>query len=219
MSGLLLLALGLVLNVKVGLGTSPIMAPAYAVSILLEGDFTDYTFLWYCILILAEVLLHLRRKASLATLVMDLLQLPFSMVFTRLMGVYARMIPDFASAEGLFGTIAGRILLLLLAIFFTGVGAALTLAVKLVPNPGDGIVQTLAEYFGKPLGSMKNIFDIGCVTIAFLLGIAAGEGILGIGVGTLAAMIGVGRCVALTNRFLRKFSSGEEKKQNASRYG
>lgn len=199
----MLLALGLVLNVKVGLGTSPIMAPAYTVSILLEGNFADYTFVWYCILILAEMLLHLRKKAPLATLAMDLLQLPFSLIFTRVMNVYAGIIPNFAVADGFLGTIAGRILLLLMAIFFTGVGAAMSLAAKLIPNPGDGIVQTLAEYFGKPLGTMKNIFDISCVAIAFFLGIVTSGRILGIGVGTLAAMIGVGRCVALTNRCMR----------------
>ena len=57
-------------------------------------------------------------------------------------------------------------LLLALAIVFTGIGAAMTLKMKLIPNPGDGFVQTLAEKTGKPLGTMKNIVDIVSVCTA-----------------------------------------------------
>ena len=37
-------------------------------------------------------------------------------------------------------------------IVLTGIGAAASLDMRLVPNPGDGIVQTLADAAGKETG-------------------------------------------------------------------
>ena len=57
------------------------------------------------------------------------------------------LLPEFAEdfAGSFWGGYAGRILVLVLAIAATGVGAAFDIDVKLVPNPGDGIVQALAD--------------------------------------------------------------------------
>ena len=68
---------------------------------------------------------------------------------------------------------------------------------KLVPNPGDGIVAAVAERLGRDQGFAKNVFDVGCVAVTCVLGLLAAGRIVGIGVGTIAAMIGVGRSIAL----------------------
>ena len=63
--------------------------------------------------------------------------------------------------------------LLLAAIFFTGAGAAITVNMKLVPNPGDGIVAAVAERLGRDQGFAKNVFDVGCVAVTCVLGLLA----------------------------------------------
>lgn len=42
-----------------------------------------------------------------------------------------------------------------MAIICTGVGAAMSLSMQFVPNPGDGIVQALAGKFNKSVGLTK----------------------------------------------------------------
>lgn len=62
--GLAILALGITLNTKTGLGVSPIIAVAYAVSELWGTDFGNTVLLWYCVFVLVEIALfqHLFLK-------------------------------------------------------------------------------------------------------------------------------------------------------------
>ena len=58
LAGLAILALGITLNTKTGLGVSPIIAVAYAVSELWGTDFGNTVLLWYCVFVLVEIVLH-----------------------------------------------------------------------------------------------------------------------------------------------------------------
>ena len=188
--GMLVLALGLTLNTKAGLGVSPIISIAFAVSEIWSLNFGDTTFLLYILFVAAQFLI--RGKRSRLT---DLLQLPLSLVFSRVLNLFSAAIP-YQSAEHSFSV---NFLLLLLAILLTGLGVSLTVNMKLVPNPGDGIVAAVAERMGRDQGFAKNIFDVGCVAFTCALGLLAAGRVVGIGVGTLAAMVGVGRSIALFN--------------------
>ena len=125
----------------------------------------------------------------------DLLQIPLSLVFSRVLNLYSALIPYEAAEHG-FGM---NLLLLLAAILFTGAGAAITVNMRLVPNPGDGIVAAVADKIGRDQGFAKNLFDVGCVAVTCVLGLLASGGIVGIGIGTVAAMIGVGRSIFMVN--------------------
>ena len=192
--GMMILALGLTLNTKAGLGVSPIISIAFAVSEIWGWNFGDMTFLLYSVFVVGQFVL--RGRNSRLT---DLLQLPLSLVFSRVLNVYSALIPYEAAGHG-FGA---NFLLLLLAILCTGAGAAITVNMKLVPNPGDGIVAAVAEKMGRDQGFAKNAFDIGCVAVTCVLGLLTAGQVVGIGIGTIAAMIGVGRAIALVN-FLGK---------------
>ena len=90
---------------------------------------------------------------------------------------------------------------LLIAIVLTGVGAALSLDMRLIPNPGDGIVQTLSDFSGGSVGLTKNCFDIGNVLLTSAIGLLMAGQLVGIGLGTILSMIGVGRVIAVFNHF------------------
>ena len=86
----------------------------------------------------------------------------------------------------------------------------------IVPNPGDGIVQALADIFGANTGTVKNIFDISCVALTAILSLIFTQSIIGIGIGTLAAALGVGRVIALFiklcgTRLREEYVGAEEK--------
>ena len=85
------------------------------------------------------------------------------------------------------------------AIVFTGIGAALSLNMRLIPNPGDGIVQAISDFSGKSVGLTKNCFDITNVAITTSIGLLSTGYLVGIDLGTILSMIGVGRVIALFN--------------------
>ena len=84
-----------------------------------------------------------------------------------------------------------------MAIICTGVGAAMSLSMHYIPNPGDGIVQALSEKLNKSVGLTKNMFDCLSVCITLCIGLIFAHTILGIGIGTVIAVLGVGRVIAL----------------------
>ena len=197
LSGMLILALGLILNIEAGLGSSAIMSVAYTISLGSGLNLGDMTFVIYCIFIAAQMLINGRNRSWL-----DLLQLPLSLVFTRFMNLFKALIPY---ENGFLPT---DFLMLLGGIVFTGIGAAMTVDMQLIPNPGDGIVNSIARKCHRELGFCKNCFDLGCVVFSCLIGFIYGNPLLGIGLGTVLSMIGVGRVIAIFNHFCKGFLVG-----------
>lgn len=207
--GMMILAAGLVLNTKTTLGVSPIVSVSNAVSEMSGMRFGDATLIMYVIFVAVEMVLHRMSGEDLSKedFLRDVMQLPLSLVFTRFMNVLGAWIPVFETeCAGKFaGTVTGRFLFLLVAICFTGIGAALTLNMRIVPNPGDGIVQSIADFTGRKTGTVKNFFDLGCVITTCILSFAITGHVIGIDVGTIAAVIGVGRVISVVNHFLPDF--------------
>ena len=216
--GLLVLAMGLTLNTKAGLGVSPIISVAYSVS---EINFGNTTLIWYTIFVLGEMILHTIRirqqkrmedpvlehaekvDAKLIYL-MDFLQILLSIVFTRFLNLFSKYILD-VSTDGKSATAVFviRLFVLALALVLTGIGAALSLNMRIVPNPGDGIVQAIADCIHKNVGFTKNCVDMICVALTVIICLISGK-LYGIGIGTIIAMIAVGRIIVLFNHFTKE---------------
>lgn len=188
--GMAALAFGITLNTKTGLGVSPIISVSYSVSQIFSLNFGDMTFFLYVLFVLVQLVLRNRSERA-ATL----LQIAVSLIFSRLLNLFDALIPY----SGADHRLAANVIFLAAAIFLTGLGIAMTVNMRLVPNPGDGIVQAIAEKIGRGQGYTKNIFDIGCVCTTAAVGLCFAGEVIGIGMGTIAAMIGVGRAVALVN--------------------
>lgn len=187
--GMVLLALGLTLNTKTGLGASAIVSVPFTVSQGTGWDFGNLTLVVYCLFVAAQFLIKGKNRRWT-----DLLQIPLSIVFTRFLNIFAAAIPYQS------GNLPADIALLVVAIIFTGIGAAMTVAMQLIPNPGDGIVGTIAAVTGKELGFCKNCFDVGCVSLLLIIGLCFGDPLLG----TLISMVGVGRAIAGFNYLCKR---------------
>lgn len=217
--GLLVLALGLTLNTKTGLGVSPIISVAYSIAVIFDHNFGNMTLALYTVFVVIEIVLHLirerrysreedemlknaARKDLKLILLMDVLQIPLSIVFTRFLNVFSAVIPTLYS-EGTVspGELAVRVFFLIIAIILTGIGAALSLNMRIVPNPGDGIVQAIADTARRSVGFTKNCFDLTNITITIVLSFLFAGHLVGVGAGTILAMIGVGRTIAVFNHF------------------
>lgn len=223
-AGLLVLALGIILNTKSGLGVSPIISVSYSISHINEFNFANTTLAMYAIFVLIEIILHVimnlrnrKNQTKNAALVhanknsmkyiilVDLLQFPLSILFTRFMNLFSVLLPDF-SPEGT-NTVSHfivQLIVLFAALVLTGVGAAMSLNMRIIPNPGDGIVQTLADFCGKGVGITKNCFDVFNVVFTCCIGLIFTGHLVGIGIGTICSMIGVGRVIAVFNHFFRE---------------
>lgn len=217
--GLLVLALGLTLNTKTGLGVSPIISVAYSVATIFDHNFGNMTLALYSLFVVIELILHIIRdrrytkksggalahagkKDLKLILLMDILQLPLSLVFTRFLNVFSDLIPNlYSDGAASAGELTVRIIVLIIAIILTGIGAAMSLNMRIVPNPGDGIVQAIADTIHKSVGFTKNCFDLTNITITIILSFVFAGHLVGVGIGTVLAMIGVGRTIAVFNQF------------------
>jgi uncharacterized membrane protein YczE len=207
--GLFALAFGITLNTKTGLGVSPIISVAYSISSIWSLNFGNVTFLLYSIFVIVEIILHTVQKRGSSfsqigsAILKDALQLPLSLIFTRFLNIFSAILPELATdCEGTFaGTFAGRIVFLCIAIIFTGIGAALSLDMRIIPNPGDGIVQAIADTVHRPIGLTKNCFDLLNITFTIAISFFFMGHLVGIGIGTVFAVIGVGRVIAVFHHF------------------
>ena len=220
--GLLVLALGLTLNTKTGLGVSPIISVAYSISEIFDHNFGNMTLALYSVFVLIELVLHMIRSRKYRKeieesdmvlehasrtdqkliLLMDILQIPLSLVFTRFLNIFSAVIPEFYSTgKGGVSEMTVRVLVLIIAIILTGIGAAMSLNMRIVPNPGDGIVQAIADTIHKSVGFTKNCFDLTNITITIIISFIFAGHLAGVGAGTILAMIGVGRTIAVFNHF------------------
>lgn len=195
--GLLTLALGIILNTKAGLGVSPIVSVAYTTANIMDWNFANTTLGLYSLFVLAEFVLRLPKPRWY-----DVLQLPLSLVFTRFINIFDKYI------NFMFTAYWQRVVVLIVGIVLTGIGAAVSVNMKLIPNPGDGIVAAIADRIHKSMGFTKNLFDTCCITTSLIIGAVTGHFLLGIGIGTVLAVIGVGRVIAVFNHFCKKPMAG-----------
>ena len=184
-----ILALGLTLNTKANLGVSPIISVPYSISQITGLNFGDLTFVVYAIFVIVQIIIHIRLKNH-KRIASDILQLPLSLIFTRLLNIFTVYIPTSQN-------LGIRLIILTFAIICTGIGAAMSLSMQIVPNPGDGIVQALAERFDKSVGITKNLFDCLNLSITLCISLFIAHQIVGVGIGTVIAVVGVGRVIAL----------------------
>lgn len=186
--GLLILALGIILNTKTGLGVSPIISIPYCISSIWKMNLGNATLCVYILCVLGQMIL-LGKKFRL----FDLFQIPMSIIFSRVINIFNNMIIINCNSFVM------NLLLLVIAIMLTGIGVAISVEMKFVPNAADGLAQAMAERMDKSLGFAKNVLDISCVVITVVIGLLFTGKVIGIGLGTLAAVLGVGRSIALFN--------------------
>lgn len=188
MVGLMILALGIVLNTETTLGVSPIISVPYSISSIWTLNFALITFIVYVI----QVILQFAIKGKNSEW-KDALQIAVCIAFTSFLNLFEKVIvlhPE---------TFLQKFIVLLAAIVITAVGAAMTVNMKIVPNPADGLAKTVGDALHKDMGFGKNVIDLISVAITCAIGFVCTGHLVAIGIGTVCAMIGVGRVIALFN--------------------
>ena len=201
--GLAILSLGLILNSKPNLGVSPIVSLAYIFSIISGITLSRAILYQYIIFIVVQMILHTIQKVEnlKVKLIEDALQIVVSFIFTAFMSLYSNYIP-------LATTVSNKILFLIFGVLFTGIGAAMSLVIHLIPNPGDGITQAISDTIHIKLDTTKNIVDFFCVCLTITISLIYKKEIMGIGLGTVVCVIMTGRVIALFNDLFKSKIEG-----------
>lgn len=184
-AGLIILACGITMNTKTGMGVSPIISVPYSISEIWGLNFGNMTFIVYTIFVIIQAVLMRRITLDL------ILQLPLSLVFTRFLNLFDMILPESGSY------IWEKLLMLAVAISLTGIGIIMSVKTDFVPNPGDGIVNEIAVVIKKSMGFTKNCFDLLNLCISCSVGMIFAGHLIGIGLGTVLTMLLTGRAVAL----------------------
>ena len=184
-AGLIILACGITMNTKTGMGVSPIISVPYSISEIWDLNFGNMTFIVYTIFVIIQAVLMRRITLNL------ILQLPLSLVFTRFLNLFDMILPESGS------DIWEKLLMLAVAISLTGIGIIMSVRTDFVPNPGDGIVNEIAVVIKKSMGFTKNCFDLLNLCISCSVGMIFAGHLIGIGLGTVLTMLLTGRAVAL----------------------
>ena len=200
---LAILSLGLILNSKPNLGVSSIVSLAYIFSIISGITLSRAILYQYIIFIVVQMILHTIQKVEnlKVKLIEDALQIVVSFIFTAFMSLYSNYIP-------LATTVSNKILFLIFGVLFTGIGAAMSLVIHLIPNPGDGITQAISDTIHIKLGTTKNIVDFFCVCLTITISLIYKKEIMGIGLGTVVCVIMTGRVIALFNDLFKSKIEG-----------
>ena len=85
--GLVILAAGITMNIKTGLGVSTIISVPFAISSIWNVNFSLVTFATYALFVVIEMII----KGSDRT-VIDWLQIPFSIVFSLLLNMFSKLL-------------------------------------------------------------------------------------------------------------------------------
>jgi uncharacterized membrane protein YczE len=99
----------------------------------------------------------------------------------------------------LFSPMWLRIAALVLGIVITALGASLSLALDIVPNPADGLAHAVGKKLRRNVGLGKNLIDLVSIAVSLALGLIFAGRVLGIGPGTVCAMLLTGRVMALVH--------------------
>lgn len=183
--GLNILAAGIVLNTRSGLGVAAFTSSAYAFSNICSLSLGMATALVYLVLVALELILL--RKAEPAVL----LQIPFSFAFGFVTDIYDALFPAWELS------LAGQFGLLMVAILCTAVGVTLSVRANFVVAPPDGTVQTISRVSGRDYGLVKNIFDLTMIGVTLVMCLATGSPLYGLGIGTVISALLNGRIIRL----------------------
>lgn len=183
--GMNVLAIGIILNTKSLLGVGSINTLPYALANILSVSLGIMTTMVYLVFIIIQLILLKRFDLQV------IIQLPFSFIFGYLIDFYDLFFSYEPTAFYM------QIVILIIAIVLTALGAFLMVLGDIVLNPADGLVHTIGKVTNKDFGFVKNIADLVFIVLTVVICLVIKGYILGIGIGTVASAIFIGRFVAL----------------------
>lgn len=180
--GLYIMASGIALTIKAGLGASSISCWPYVLSLKFPVSLGTFVFGLNVLLIIGQmvVLKHDFKK-------IQYLQIPVSFLFSAFidlsMLLFAPVVPESYPA---------RCVVLLAGCLLTGLGISMEVTANVVMLSAEAFIQAVVVKSGKEFGYLKICFDMSCTLLAAVSSLLLLGGISGVREGTVAAAVFVG---------------------------
>lgn len=186
--GVVVLALGIVVQTASGLGVSSLTCFADALALSTGVSLGFMITATYVIYVFVQFLI-LRREFNPRIL----LELGFSLligIFTDFFTTHMPLHPTVLPAQ---------VATMFLALLITGFGVSLVVNMGVVPNAPDGLVQVIAEKLSKRFGDVKVIFDSSHVVAALAVSLLVLHSLGGFGATTIISALFLGRVINVVN--------------------
>ena len=193
-AGLILISFGVALTTKAGLGTSPISAIPYTLSLILPGlSMGTWLILFSIALVLIEIILLKGKMPAKSWISQLLISFPIGWLIDAAMWLLTPFNPELYLV---------KVLAVILGCVIIALGAYLCVSASFLVLPGDGFVQVLAQVTGKSFGGVRVISDTTQILIAAVLCLIFLHALVGVREGTIIAAILVGSIVKIFARIL-----------------
>ncbi|MBQ1470886.1 MAG: DUF2752 domain-containing protein [Eubacterium sp.] len=196
LAGLFFVSLGIAMTTRSALGTSPISAIPYTLSLILPGlTMGNWTILFNYLLVVGQLLI-LRRSIHKIEIILQLgLTLVFGYCVDFCLWILTKGLPVLPE------TYSSQIAMLLAGCVVLAFGVYLEVLGDVVMLPGDAFVAAVARVTGREFGSIRMATDISFTLIAGVLSWVFLDGLVGVREGTVIAAILVGNIVKVYRRW------------------
>jgi len=188
--GLFITALGINLAIKSNLGVTPISAFTLSISKITGFNFGTVTIVVYDIFVILQILI-LGRKFKFKSL----LQTVFSFTFGYFLNSTAVLV-NWINIQ----SYSMQLILMIISVVVTALGAMLFLNMDIVPNAPEGFVLAICEKRDNNFPKMKILFDCMCVILAVVLSLLFLGNITSIREGTIISALLTGKLIGIFSK-------------------
>ena len=190
--GLFISSFGVSLITKANLGTSPISAIPYVLSLNFPFTLGQFTIAFSLFLILLQLFI-LRRNFKAE----HLLQIPISVAFGYFIDLTMVMLGFVAP-----GSYPVKLVALLIGCVILGFGVYLEVIADVAMLPGESFVRAVTQTWKTDFGTTKVCFDVSMTVIAAITSLVLAHTLYGVREGTVIAALLVGFIARLFGRLL-----------------
>ena len=190
--GLFIITVGINLSIKSGLGSSPVSAFILPVSQITNMNLGTVTTACYVLFVLIQMVL-LKKEFHIK----HILQIPFSMMFGMFIDVTGTFM-DYLQMENYLM----QFMALLISILLCAIGAAMYIAMDIVPNAPEGLQLSFCKRFQLPFSKVKIVSDCMFVSLGLMISLIFVGTIGAIREGTILSALCTGKLIKLISKVI-----------------
>ena len=198
--GLFIMNIGIAFSIKSNLGSTPVVAVPYTISIISGIDVGICNMAFLCFVVLIELLL-LRKAFHPKHFLQVFVGILFG-AFTYISMILLSVIPP-------IDNLIIQIIFLILGIVILAFGLFLYVPTNVVPVPIDGLTQAVSIYANQSFAKIKVMTDITMIIISLSLSLIFHVSDITVGIGTIIAALSVGTTVKIMNMIYAKLTGKE----------
>ena len=204
--GLFIASMGVALSTKAGLGTSPVVAVPYSVSIVNHAlTFGWWLNIWSLLQVAVQVIL-LRKKCK-----------PVEIIIQAVLALVYGYMTDFSCMliDGIqVNTYFAQFLWMALGCVVLVLGIWIQLKGGVAMLPGEAMNRAISEVSGKRYENIKILFDVLYIVAAAVISFITTGKLQGVREGSIIAAVVVGNIIKLYNLIFNKLDQKVRKKEN-----